>query len=60
MVLIQLSDRQYNNIHGLCNGKPVTNRPKRAERARTFAYRYIRLGLPVALGDPTVILKTLP
>ena len=29
MVLIQPSDRQYDNIHGLCNGKTVTNRPRR-------------------------------
>jgi hypothetical protein len=26
VVLIQPSDRRYNNIHGLCNGKTVTNR----------------------------------
>ena len=29
VVLIQPSDRQYDNIHGLCNGKTVTNRPRR-------------------------------
>ena len=29
VVLIQPSDRQYNNIHGLRNGKTVANRPRR-------------------------------
>ena len=28
VVLMQPSDRQYNNIHGLCNGKTVTNCPR--------------------------------
>ena len=29
VVLIQPFDRQYNSIHGLRNGKTVTNRPRR-------------------------------
>ena len=35
VVLIQPSDRQYGNIHGLSNGKTVTNRPREGWGAYT-------------------------